>query len=169
MKKFGLLMIVGMMALFLSACGESEKDEIISLHGEFRDLMEDVEDEMEDTEDMFMQYLNGAMDESEFEDQKSELSDYISDKKSEMDKIDKPKKDKAVEYYDMSKKAVTGAFDMIETMVDIPDLTDEEALMEYSEDIEEKTKEVESDMQDVEDFQDELKEEDDDYKDEFED
>lgn len=165
MKKIGLLMMVGMMALFLSACGESEKEEIISLHDDFHDLTEDVEDEMEETEDMF----NGVTDESEFDDMKDEISDYISDKKSELDKIDKPKKDKAIEYYDKSKKALTGAFDMIETMVDIPDLTDEEALMEYSEDIEEKGEEVESDMQDVEDFQDELKDEDDDYKDAFED
>ncbi|HLQ71588.1 MAG TPA: hypothetical protein VK142_07280 [Bacillota bacterium] len=169
MKKIGILITLGMVALFLSACGESEKEEITSLHNSFHDLTEDIEGKMEESEEIFMQYLNGTVDESEFEDMKDDLTGYISDKKSEIDKINKPKKDKAVEYYDISKKALLGAYDMIELIVDIPDLTDEAAIIEYGETIEGKTEEVEGDMKAVEEFQNDLKEEDDDYKELFED
>jgi len=169
MKKIGLLLIVGVMALFLSACGESEKEEIISLHDDFHDLTEDTEDKVEEAQDVFMQYVNGEIDEDEYDEMKDDLKAYVSDKKDKMEEIDKPKKDKAIEYYDKSKKALTGAFDMIGVIMDIPDLTDEEAVMAYGEDLEEKISEVDSDMQDVEDFQDDLKEEDDDYKEAFED
>src|SRR5699024_5097532 len=141
MRRIGILITLGMVALFLSACGESEKEEITSLHNSFHDLTEDIEDKMAESEDIFMQYLTGAADQSEFDDMKGDLTDYVSEKKSELDDIDKPKKDKAVEYYDISKKALLGAYDMIELIVDIPDLTDESALMEYSENIESKTTE----------------------------
>lgn len=167
MRKIGLLIILGMVALFLSACGDSEKDEIISLHDDLYDLTEDIEDKMAETEEVFMQYLSGAMDESEYDEEKSELNDYVSDKKDELDKINEPKKDKAVEYYDLSKTALTGAFDMIDFMLDIPELTDEDALIQYSEDLDEKVETVDDDMQAVEDFQEDLKDEDDDYKEAF--
>ncbi|HLQ70671.1 MAG TPA: hypothetical protein VK142_02665 [Bacillota bacterium] len=169
MRKVGSLIVVGVMALFLSACGESEKEEIISLHESFHDLTDGAEEKMEEAEEVFMQYINGTIDESEFNDMKDDLNDYVSDKKDELDDIDKPKKDKAIEYYDISTKALTGAFNIIEDVMDVPDLTDEEAVMEYGQGLEEKVNEIDDDMQAVQDFQDDLKEEDDDYKDAFDD
>src|SRR5699024_12606302 len=87
----------------LAACsGDSEKDEVMSVHEDFHNLVDGAEDNVKETQTLIEEYSEGDLTGTEFKDEKTKKLDYMDELRNDLNKIEEPKEEKAVKYYDLS-------------------------------------------------------------------
>src|SRR5699024_10691633 len=122
MKKVGILML-GIVTVSVVAAWsvDSEKDEVMSVHEDFHNLVDGAEDNVKETQTLIEEYSEGDLTGTEFKDEKTKKLDYMDELRNDLNKIEEPKEEKAVKYYDLSYDLVDKVVDAVENNLDVPD------------------------------------------------
>jgi len=162
MKKLGMLFTGLVLALVLGACSEDGLDEVVDTHNDIRDALggDDVEESIEEIQNLLGEYSMQEISKEEFDERKEAALEAVSEMRDNLDAVDKPKGDRAVEYYELSYDMTIKSLDNIEEALDMPeDFEDEEEVLKYQERIEEGQEEEMEAMEKVEELREELEEE----------
>jgi len=169
MKKLGILMLGIVTVMVLAACsGDSEKDEVMSVHEDFHNLVDGAEDNVKETQTLIEEYSEGDLTGTEFKDEKTKKLDYMDELRNDLNKIEEPKEEKAVKYYDLSYDLVDKVVDAVENNLDVPEnMEDEDEIEEYHERVTNELSELDQIIDEYDEYKKELQEEDKDYVEAF--
>lgn len=162
MKKLGMLFIGFVLAMVLGACSGDELDGVEDTHNAFRDAVggPEVQEDIEEVQNLLTEYGMQQISKEEFDERKEEILVRMGEIKDNLDGIDKPKGDKAKEYYELSYDMTSKSIDGIIDVLDVPeDIEDEDKMLEYQERVEKGQEEEMKAIEKVEDMREELEEE----------
>src|SRR5690625_3684636 len=123
MKKLGMLFTGLVLALVLGACSEDGLDEVVDTHNDIRDALggDDVEESIEEIQNLLGEYSMQEISKEEFDERKEAALEAVSEMRDNLDAVDKPKGDRAVEYYELSYDMTVKSLDIIEVALDMPE------------------------------------------------
>lgn len=174
MRKLGIPTLFMFAVILLAACtgGDSqeevEKDEVLSVHEDFHELVDGAKNNVNESQDLIDELINGDINYDDFKNEKELKIEYMDELRSSLDDVEEPEEEKADEYYKVSYDLVDTVVDAVESNLDVPeDINHEEKVEKYNEKTAERQEELEKVQEDYDEYKEKLENEDSDYREAF--